>query len=93
MSGGIHVMVSSHQGGSLFSAEMEAVPRVGEFISYSHEAHDPEKWNEDSLSHSRQLNGWRWRVVEVHHSTRRMSVMNATTTIHLVVEAVKGRKK
>lgn len=72
---------------SLFTAHLKAVPRVGELVSYSFEPHDREKWNQDSLDAGDRAGKLvnRWKVVEVAHLIRRLSVMSEPSQVICVM--------
>lgn len=77
---------------ALFHEHLEQLPRVGDFVSYSFEVHDKEKWDPEvyasNLAASKLVNH-NWRVTKVLHMIRRVSIQsNVIQTVTVYIEPV-----
>lgn len=61
-------------GESLFNAAAEALPRKGDMVSYSMEARDREKWNDDAWEERQAITGKEWIVDKVQHEFRKFRI-------------------
>jgi hypothetical protein len=70
---------------NLFSAPAEVLPRVGDVVSFTHEAWDGEKWNTEAWESSLDMSGKEWTVKRVCHDFRRMSIDRTAHVVFVVL--------
>jgi len=73
------------EGKNIFSAPAEVLPRVGDVVSFTHEAEDGEKWNTEAWESSLDMSGKEWMVQRVCHDFRRMSIDRTAHVVFVVL--------
>lgn len=79
----------------IFTEHLDVPPRVGDFVTYSFEPTDTEKWDPQALAERYRANSLvnKWRVMSIHHSIRRLAVVCSThQTICVMIAPVEDEQ-